>query len=542
MSAFIQALRCALIVALLLATSCNQLFNSDEPEPPINPVVEVTLTAETVQLGETQSISAAVSNIPENALTNSTWSVSAGSFIKNSELEIDWTAPFDTMEVDITLNVKTELGGETSRTVRVGVGNAVPDISTFSASSARVLAGNTITLSVQASDPEGLTLDYRFLISPDEGILSHSGNAANTASWQAPDGGSYSGKYYTFIAEVTDNLGFISMDTLQVLAYSDFYSIWMVDSGTRRLAKYTGNGLLVFNSPVSFSKPVAVTSDIDESFGCYVADYDAATVYKIDAGGNTVASYGNIPTVIDLAMHRDTRTIWALGVGDNSVTVIDGFQDVIVKKIHGFFKPRGITINQATGDVWINEQGNNRVVQLSALTEPANLPDTISTQNTAIYPENGTNYFNSPMVPFVRNESAQTLYVADRDDREVERLMWNGTGYTRNTTPVSLVSAQPRAVFVTALSGLFNVVVIIANNGKLFAFSEGNSATLTTLAGDYTFQSPHALAVDPMTGECWIGDNGTNQLVKIRINPDFTFATLVKLNGFIFIEDVVINQ
>ena len=97
-------------------------------------------------------------------------------------------------------------------------------------------------------------------------------------------------------------------------------------------------------------------------------------------------------------------------------------------------------------------------------------------------------------------------------------------------------------MFVTALSGLFNVVVIIANNGKLFAFSEGNSATLTTLAGDYTFQSPHALAVDPMTGECWIGDNGTNQLVKIRINPDFTFATLVKLNGFIFIEDVVINQ
>ncbi|MCB0287285.1 MAG: hypothetical protein KDE57_11560, partial [Calditrichaeota bacterium] len=166
-----------------------------------------------------------------------------------------------------------------------------------------------------------------------------------------------------------------------------------------------------------------------------------------------------------------------------------------------------------------------------------------SYQNAEIFPDSvETTYLNSPIIPFVRSEIAQPLYLADRDDRQIERFDWNGTKYVRNASPISLLSALPRSVVVTSVGGLFNVVLTVSFDGKLFAFAEGNPASLTQISGDYAFQAPHAVAVDEATGQLWIGDNGTNQLVKIRINSDFSFTTLHKLNGFVFIEDAVINK
>jgi DNA-binding beta-propeller fold protein YncE len=235
--------------------------------------------------------------------------------------------------------------------------------------------------------------------------------------------------------------------------------------------------------------------------------------------------------------------VWALSAGEQSLTIIDGFQNTVVKKIYGFVQPRWISIDPSGGEVWISEQGNNRLVMLNALLPPASQPDTIGYQNVVIYPENGAaGYLNSPFKPFVGNTGARILYVADRDDREVERFIRSGSAYVRSDTPISLNTTQPRAVFVVNADGAVNLVVAVAVNGKLLAFNESNPATLTSLNGDYTFQVPRALAVDQLSGECWIGDNGTNQLVKIQVHSDFSFTTLHKLDGFVFLEDMVINK
>lgn len=532
-----------ILAVLWLASGCDKLFNSDDETPaPVNPTVELLVESAVTSIGASQMISAEVTGVDTAGITTE-WAVTGGEFVKTGNLQIEWTAPDDTVQVAVSVVVKTTDGGSSTEETLISVGNAPPEISDFAASAAFVLAGNEIALTATAADPESYPLSYRFWVTPDSGMLQHSSPDAPTATWTAPEGGNYSGEFFRFVVEATDNLDFFTRDTLEVLAYSDFASVWMVDSGTRKLIKYTANGIKILESAAAFQKPVAVSNDVEDSFGCYVADYAAGTVFKMDATGTVIASFGSIPTVIDLALHEDTRTLWALSVGGNSVTVIDGFTDEVVKTIYGFRQPRWLAINQATGDVWISEQGNNRLVCLNARTSIASLPDTISYQNAEIFPDSvETTYLNSPIIPFVRSEIAQPLYLADRDDRQIERFDWNGTQYVRNASPISLLSALPRSVVVTSVGGLFNVVLTVSFDGKLFAFAEGNPASLTQISGDYAFQAPHAVAVDEATGQLWIGDNGTNQLVKIRINSDFSFTTLHKLNGFVFIEDAVINK
>ena len=533
-----------LMVLLFLSLfSCDKLLNNNDESPPEKPIIEIVAESKIVAIGAKQLISASISGLPDSVTTTTNWSVSAGTFIKNSESLIEWTAPTDTMQVEISAVVKTSGGAEDSAKTTISVGNTPPDITLFSATANHVLFGNPISLSAEANDPEGFDLSYTFEVSPDAGTLRHDDPTTGSASWTAPPFVSDIATPFRFIVKATDNLGASTRDTLKVLAYSEFKSLWTVDSGSRKLVKYTANGDKILESEAAFQKPVAVTNDVEDFYGCYVADFDGAQVYKIDAEGKVIANFANIPTVIDLAMHQDTRTVWALSVSENAAILIDGFQNTELKRIYGFRQPRWITINQASGDVWISEQGNNRLIKLNANDAPASQPDTITYANTLIFPDSGAaSYFNSPFQPFVKNQNAQTVYIPDRDDREIERFVWSNGSYVRSEFPVRLTGASPRAVTVTAIGGVFDVALIITFDGRLFAFPTSNPQNLTEVSGDYTFQAPHAIIADENTGECWIGDNGTNQWVKIRLKPDFTFETIRTLNGFVFIEDAVINK
>jgi len=200
-------------------------------------------------------------------------------------------------------------------------------------------------------------------------------------------------------------------------------------------------------------------------------------------------------------------------------------------------------INQASDDVWIVETGNNRVINLNAYNLPWSLPDTISYKNTTIFPGDIIEpIFNAPFGQYVRSQSNEIVYIADKNDNQVERLIWNGTNYERDDIPVSIVPLRPMYVSVSLLANRGWTVFVMNINGKIVLFPEENVDAITIAAGNYLFEYPHALATDESNCEFWIGDNGTNQLVKIKIQPDYTFTTLAKISGFLFIEDVVINK
>ena len=530
-----------LFLMVFAVVGCDQLLNNDEKA--VEPQIKLVVESAVVPIGASQRIKAVVNGIDDTTNIAIEWQASAGTLENISNLTVLWTAPEDTTQAEISVKVTTVDGGSATRSTAISVGNAPPQIDAFQVSDNIVLTGNQITLTVSATDPENFSLNYRFWSIPDSGIISHLSPDNPTATWTAPDGSNFRGRKFQFVAEVGDNLNFVSRDTVEVLAYADFESVWVVDGGNKTVSKFTANGLKILTSPVVFENPVAVCNDVSEFYGCYVADYDAGKVVKLDARGNVITEYSDVPTVIDIEIHRDTRRLWALEVGRDAVAIIDGYTHSLLKTIKGFKQPRWITINQATGDVWIAEPSNNRLICLNSRLPVGSIPDSITTANAAIYPDTSSGaYLNSPVSPFVRHDVAQPVFVVDRDDRQIEQFEWNGNRYVRNAFPVQLGNVNPLFVWSATVGNVFSMIASIASDGKLQGYVEGNSGSLTMLTGDYDFQAPHTIAVDPPSGIVWIGDNGTNQMVKVQLNPNFTYQKRVALSGFVFLEDIVINK
>ena len=103
---------------------------------------------------------------------------------------------------------------------------------------------------------------------------------------------------------------------------------------------------------------MAVTSYRGEFYGCYVADRDAGQIVELDAEGETVTTFSNLPNIRDLAFHRNTQTLWAISVSENEprLTVIYTTTEEEID-VEGLRQPNAIAINQNRGEVWIADYG-----------------------------------------------------------------------------------------------------------------------------------------------------------------------------------------
>lgn len=530
-----------LIVVLLITNGCDKLLMRTEENN--KPTIKIRVEDDTPAVQTTQTLTAEVTDPDVGDSVHVSWTASAGKLSSDEGIQVQWTAPNDTMMVEITALAMDLQGARALAQKILHVGNSAPDISSFSSDKSIILNGNTVQLTCEAADPDNHPLTYRFTVSPKQGTLIHKDASSNTATWKAPSDLPISSQVYKLCVKVSDVLGYSVADTVEVVVYFEYGTIWVVDSGQQRVSKYAENGQFLLQAGESFVKPVAVANNIDEFYGCYVADYSAGTIYKIGSHGETIISYSGMNNVIDVAVHNDTRTVWALSVGDNSLTVFDGFTDTELKKVYGFKNPRQIIINQASDDVWIVETGNNRIINLKAENLPTSLPDTVSGTNTLVFPsDTSAAYLNAPFGSYTRNQSHQTLYVADKNDNQIERLYWADSLYKRDKNPVSIMPLRPMYVSVSLLANRGWTVFVMSTNGKIILFPEEDNQNIMTAAGNYRFEYPHALATDESNCEFWVGDNGTNQLVRVKVQPDYTFKAETIISGFLFIEDVVINK
>ncbi|MBA7609212.1 hypothetical protein ES703_16400 [subsurface metagenome] len=305
------------------------------------------------------------------------------------------------------------------------------------------------------------------------------------------------------------------------------------------MSKYTARGEEVLSATLTFQKPVAVANNIDEFYGCYVADRDAGQIIKLDEKGRQVQSFSKIPgipNVIDLAVHRDTRTLWAISVSDDEprLTVIDTDTESIVKQVKGLRHPNAITINQNRQEVWIADYGygqDDRVIQINIRDFLIDLPDSLTSLYATIFEEN----FDYPSSLSVRDAEDATVYIADTNDDEVERLTYNpANGEYYSDIPVALSDGTKPFKVRVADAGL---VWVLNLDGSILYFPENNPSQQTPI-GSYAFADPHVMAVDQVTGNVWIGDNGRHQVVEIS-SADLVSVTI---SGFSFVEDIVINK
>ncbi len=517
-------------------------------EPNTRPTILLKVEDTTPDIGTTQTITAEIYDPDENDEVTVTWEVSAGELSQTHGTSIDWTAPMDTATVSIIATATDTKEGVAHKEVIIYVGNAPPKINSFTVSSEHVVSGNSVNLACSATDPEGGELTYLFKVLDETGELDHAEDTDSTAVWTSPSntGGS---EVYKIAVFVSDELNFTSSDTLDVLVYSNYGSLWVVDSDHKTLTKYTSNGYKILTSSQSFSSPVAIAGAVDELGGCFVADQGSDQVYKLDYNGNQLETYSGISHVIDIALHQYTQKLWALSYNDGTVTVIDQRTGNVEKTIYGFEQPTQIDINQYNGDVWIVEEGNNRVIQFNITEGVDTLPDSLHHMialGDTVMGEGAMDFttdFNGPMDLFIHHRTDVDLsqvFIADTYDNQIERFSFRDGTYQR-LAPVSPLSASPQLLGVITVN-LVDMVLVINASGDLELFEINNVLQKHALNGNYQFVKPQVLTIEKSTGECWIGDNGTNQLVKIKIVDTNSFTVQRRLDGFLSIRDIVINR
>lgn len=526
-----------LIISLLAIAGCSKVNDAENANLP--PSITLKISDKTPAVGAVVQFVAEVSDPNPGDSVTVTWTVSDGELSASTGLTVDWTAPDDTTTVLVEALASDGNGGNTRAEIYLPVGNSPPEITQFIASSSHVITGNSIILRCSGSDAEGSELTYQFTDLSGEGLFEHGSALLDSAKWTSPIISSAAEKYLLEVT-VADELNFVSKDTLEILVYTNYGSVWVVDGGHRSLTKYTSNGLQVLTANYAFVNPVSVVSNINEPYGCFVADQGANQVVQISADGEPVATFPELSFVSDLAIHYASRKVWAVSYGSSSVTVIDVIIGAVEKTVSGFVNPTAIEINQRTGDVWILEEGNNRAIQLNVNSGITGLPDSISTENANIFRTG----FNAPHRLCFHNIKSDNLlsyvYIADLYDDQIERIKFEDNVFEQ-LGPVDLLSPNPVLLDVISLN-LKDYVLVVNSYGRLELFEEASPQQKHTLNGNYEFIKPVAMHLDARTNECWIGDTGTNQLVKIKINNDYSFSVIRKISGFLAIKGIAVNM
>lgn len=520
-----------LLAAILIGTACEILNNP--------PSISISVEDQTPLTGSRQTFTAVTEDLDEDPL-RITWSVTSGTLSKDTGDDVQWTAPLDRGSVLVTAVVDDRISSTDTAFIILDVINDAPVINSLSATSNFVLLGNMIDITVIATDPNDEEMTYEFSTSPVGIGTFQPTTEPNRVTWIAPTNDSTPfSREYDIVARVTDDTDFFSTDTLSILVYSEHGTLWIADSWPPRVSKYTERGHFILNSSHNFTTPVAVANNIGEFYGVYVADNGADEVVKLDPLGERITSYPDLPAVIDIAIHRDSRTLWALTLGNASLVVINTLNGEIVKTVIGFSQPEVIEINQNNGDVWISDFGKQIVVQFDANDQTVDeiaqsLPDSITSANTTFF----ENIFDVPTAIAVANlpSANATVYIADRTQSggELDRLVWNaGTQiYQAGSTIPGYDSPTQLAVTLTG-------VVWVANEtGVVKHFDEIDNGLFPVTIFSYAFKNPSAMKADPITGAVWIGDSGTNEIINV-IMPD---SVDVVISGFGRIEDLVVNK
>ncbi len=506
-----------LFIALVVTgifISCDQAILNTAP------LVELQFSPDTVLPGSTHILKAVVTD-PDTDKVDITWNITSGTLNRSSGTEVKWTAPDFYTDVFITLIATDEHDAQTEIEKIVYVRNIKPFISNFTASSNIVLIGNSVKLTCTAHDKEGTDLSYSFYSQNGKGDFSEEDGDVNTKTWYAPSDQDEAGDF-NLIVKVQDTNGESDADTLSVLVYSDYSSVWVVDSEKQTLEKYGKNGDKILVADQELLKPVSVTNNTNEFYGCWVSDYEAQNIYQIGAKGKTLATIEDIGRITEIDIHKESNKIVGLNVDSNSVHIVNTYNSQVIKTIPGFSEPKSLTVNQINGDVWICEPNIDRVVKFNI----NNPPDSVYNHDKC---ELITENLNNPVDVEIGYKTPTTIYIVDKNDHEVERIDFATGNRLEAVTGFFL----PKQLDISSQQNVW----VIDQNG-IYYFSEDNIYNVqpSQTIAPTEFYDPHVIDIDD-NSNVWIGDNGSKKL--IRINP---VGQPVSISGFQFIDDIIVNK
>jgi hypothetical protein len=163
--------------------------------------------------------------------------------------------------------------------------------------------------------------------------------------------------------------------------------------------------------------------------------------------------------------------------------------------LSGFNWPRDVSAVSGTGNVWVADTKNNRLLEFDA---------------------SGTSTGHSVSVggsltwPYAVDATTSNLIVADTFMNKVEALRTDGSGAVWSVASANGVNLKnPYDVTVA------NNVAYVADSGnKRIVELNATTGAYITSFGSANLHSPQGVAVDPISGSIWVSDTSYNKLVQ----------------------------
>ena len=238
----------------------------------------------------------------------------------------------------------------------------------------------------------------------------------------------------------------------------------------------------------------------------------------VDEWGSTGSEAGQFEEASDLAIAPADKNILIPDSGNDRIeiftengTFVTNWISFITLTDEGnneLSHPHGIAIDSKTGDVYIGDQGNNRIIKLSA---DGKIISTIE--------DSSNSTFNHPHGIAIDSKSGD-VYVVDRDLAFVQKFDSEGNFITKWGSKGTADGQFDRPWDIASDSDGYVYVTDSANSRVQKFDSEGNFITKWGSKGtaDGQFLQPEGIAVDPLGEWVVISDTKRNTVSKFSSN------------------------
>ncbi len=262
----------------------------------------------------------------------------------------------------------------------------------------------------------------------------------------------------------------------------------------------TGSGGGQFKGPVADA--------FDASGDLWVTDHNNSRVEEFSAAGVFIKAFG-----------------WGVGNGKAEFEVCTSVcQAGISGSGNGqFTKPEGIAVNQATGNVYVVDSGNNRVEEFEGST--GKFVRIIGASGS------GEGQLSNPLGIAITPTGGE-VWVGDAFNNRVDRFSETGTpkgsfgkagtGNGEFSDPDGIAFSDGNAYVVDIGN---NRVQVFSMSGKYIA-QFGSKGT-----GNGQFESPYGVTADPVSGDLYVGDYGNGRIEEFTPGGIFLDAFGKKGSG-----------
>ena len=254
-----------------------------------------------------------------------------------------------------------------------------------------------------------------------------------------------------------------------------------------------------------FKGPVA--DAIDASGDVWVADYNNSRVEEFSAAGAFIKAIG-----------------WGVGNGKSELeTCTSGCQAGISGSGEGqFSKPAGIAINQATGDVYVVDKGNNRIEEFEAGGKFVRKFGTLGSEKGQL---------NNPLSIAITPTGSE-VWVGDALNNRIDEFSETGTpigSFGKGGTGNGEFSSPDGIAFSDG-----NAYVVDTGNNRVQEFSMAGKYIAqfgSKGAGNGQFEGPYGITADPVSGDLYVGDHGNNRIEEFTSGGTFLDVFAKKGSG-----------